>query len=88
MRTYERVKNAKRNIKTANRLGWPDSEEQILTLCEEMDETEQKVLRIGRFVKNWRGWVFQMPSTSEAVRIIENGEPIRSDILFVVDEEG
>ena len=88
MRTYERVKNAKRNIKAANRLGWPDSEEQILTLCEEMDETEQKVLRIGRFVKNWRGWVFQMPSTSEAVRIIENGEPIQSEILFVVDEEG
>lgn len=88
MRTYERVKIAKRNIKAANRLGWPETEAQILALCAEFDETEQKIFRIGRFVRNWKGWVFQMPSTSETVSVIESGEEIREEILFVEDEEG
>ena len=87
MRAFEQVKEAKKNVKAANRLGWPDSREAIIRLCEEMGETEQKILHIGRFVRNWRGWVFQMPSTSDAARIIETGEPIRAEVMFVEDEE-
>lgn len=88
MTNYERIKKAKTYIKNCNRVGWPDTEEGISKLCEEMGEMEQKIFRIGRFVRNWRGWVFQMPSTNLILDAVENNRELRKDILFVTDEEG
>lgn len=88
MSKYVEVRKAKSNLKHHNRVGWPDSQEGICRLYEGMTEMERNVVLCGRFIRNWRGWVFNIPSTQVVLNALESGRFPRYEPLFVVDEEG
>lgn len=88
MSSYQRAKLAKKNLKSIDRLGWPDTEDGIKRLFAEMPTDEQTVCLTGRFVKRWNGWKFMFPPTSLVCDALEGKIPQEKELLFVEDEEG
>ena len=71
-----------------NRLGWPDTEDGICRLTEQLDEFQQAVIYSGRFIKRWDGWHFNFPSTDHVIQVMEGLLPMEEEIRFAEDMEG
>ena len=88
IKTYYRVVEAKKFLKAANSMGWPETEEGIRDLIATMGEAEQAVCYGGRFVKKWSGWQFMFPPTHFACDVLDGKTPNNTELRFTEDEEG
>lgn len=86
--TYFTVKKAKQSIERIDRLGWPDTEEGIRRLVEQMSDAQITVCKEGRFIKRFDGWHLMFPKTERVINVMEGKASPKNDLLFVEDAEG
>ena len=85
---HKQVRESKKNLlRIDKRLGWPDTEEGIRRLVDEMSEAERAVCLTGRFIRTYRGWNLMFPSTVDVIDALEGRREIPKELKFVEDLE-